>query len=249
MTEKATHKESNEEKTPRKRNLPEKKKIDATTMPDEAGESIFAQLEKEVELGYREIDTTRGKVRIIHPTIEQESNLNDVRAKIKGKLTKDEDFLFEEELRRFLEKRGVWTEEDDKEGDRIIQRISNLYADIMIEKGQKKPNKKRIDKITEERNGLIDERNKWLEKRSKYFGNTIEYRIDEHMIVNKLAMCVTDTEGNKIWENVEVLNKERDRIFINAVLNEAMFFWAGWMPDFFERLQEEESGGTDTKSA
>jgi hypothetical protein len=88
----------------------------------------------------------------------------------------------------------------------------------------------------------------WLEKRSKLFKNALEYRVDEYVTALKLIACVTDADNVKIWNHIDDLSNEIDRAFLNKILTEALYFWAGWTPDFFERLPGEITGANDTPS-
>jgi hypothetical protein len=210
-------------------------------------EAIIKRLEVEMQRGYREVEIeNRGKIRIHFPSMVEEMEISDLQAKMYNRLMQDEDMLSEDQIKAILIQRNMWNEEDDKELDRLNMRVANLSADILLSKGDKNPNAERISKLQKDRNSVIEERRTIINRKSAMFKNSIEARVEEHGLALRLSLCVKDPDGNRIWEDVDALGAESDRLFISQVMMQALYFWNAWSPDFFEDSLETAFGNENT---
>lgn len=220
----------------------------------EVNENLDKKIESELVLGYREFnvedytkfkDTTIKFVRIYKPTIGQETELDSFYARKYAEHLRDGTLMTRKEMEVNLTNRGIDVEALDTEIENCDKKIASIIEKIMAIKSDtsavkdKKFNEKvkeKIDVLAKEREVLKIERSqKWSERENLFIG-TIESLSDQERILKKLVMCIKLESGEPVWSEEGNLREERDTLFVRNLTNEALYYWIGITPNFFEDL-------------
>lgn len=207
-----------------------------------------ALLEEEISNGYREFDYNGRVGRIWQPAVGDDGESSLAYAQAYNAFLLSTNMATEEQLRVEYESRGMWSKEKDDMMDSLIDDMDAIDEQITNLNQKPKKSKKTKEAIVQL---LKDKREKMAEhdilrgQKQSLFSTSVEARALEVAIRAKLCCCVKDLEGNRIWEDLEALDQERDRDFLNVVLQKAIFFWGGLPDPFYESSQEAESGNTE----
>jgi hypothetical protein len=113
-------------------------------------------------------------------------------------------FLTEEDEKRILIERGLWSEEKEKELDQCKIDIDKLRT----EKPRYKFQSKHL-KVIESTIDTLDNKIKELEEvRGSMYSNTIEYQRLYRINVLLLSQSVRNLDGSKVWSSIEDLEKD-----------------------------------------
>lgn len=220
--------------------------------------------ETELVRGYRIFKLTETDLDTYHinyPTQEIEEEAATVKAKRYTELlrqTGDEAIPTRRELRVLMEQRGIWTEEDEQELEKLTKKIDKVRVNLEKIRYGKRPNlpaqKRQEDKLKE----LTRKAMKLTLERSAMDEHSIEGMSELRGTQLKVVRCVhvrerdkedneivekEDDNGKKIykthlvWNSVEELLADKRRGLIDKLLTEAYGFWAGGDPNFYESLQ------------
>lgn len=108
------------------------------------------------------------------------------------------------QMKKFLLDHGVWTEEQEKEEERIGKRIQELELEIY----RGNPNKKKIS-LKEGRAKALEikeERSKYMElimQRQSYESNTAESQADNARFDFLVSECTFNLDGTKVYNSYE----------------------------------------------
>lgn len=203
---------------------------------------------KEIRSQYRTItlDSFREKenvdIRIYQPTEKENSILADARAKVYSKLIRDEELLTIKEMLKVLKKRGIWGDEEDSKLENIQEECKDIEYKVNLMRKNEDADfselKKQWLKKKSEFNDLLAEKNSLL-------SNTIERLVDNEEIKLKLSLCVKFDDGTLVWDSVDALNDETDRVAMNKILNEALLFWSGLSQEIIDALPSIIFGGEE----
>ena len=224
------------------------------TVIEEAKETA-KDTEKESELirGYRifPLDGYKDKfldnvkqteIHIYHPKIGEDSEIDNFHSRTLSKLMKEGDLFTEEEMAESLNKRGIWTEAQIKELDKIVERIARISSKIISAKIEGTMNSPAVAKWKEERTELNQKRNKLDGLRSKYMNSTVEANATREQAKKKMQLCCRYASGARVWNSLEDLNGESDVQLVFKLLYQCMYYWSGIDQSFLGDFLEEAIG-------
>jgi hypothetical protein len=220
----------------------------------EVTESVEKEIESEIILGYKEFnveefnkfkDSGTKLIRIYKPTIGQEAELDSFYAKKYAEFLRDGTYMTRREMEVNLINRGIDIDKLTSSIDEIDAKIANVIEKVMAIKSDTsavkdvKFNEKikdKIDVLMKERELLKADRSKvWVERENLFVG-TIENLTENEKILKKLLLCVKYEDGTQVWKSEEEIRNESDILFVRNITNEAMYYWMGIAPSFFEDL-------------
>lgn len=220
----------------------EKDKVIEPRLGDSIPDSWTKKAESEMRSKYRTIvlDHFRGEEKVelhIHQlTSGDDSVATDAYTRVFNRLLRDPDFMMREQLSEVLEEKGVWgkKQEDKVEDVREDMHVIELKIAKMRQVGKVSPKtiKQYRDIWFEKRNQL----SKLLSKKSSFLSNSVEGRAEEEEIKAKLFLCVKLPNGNRIWDSIDELNNESDRVLVTRLVGECMLFWAGLTQEIIDEL-------------
>ena len=223
----------------------EKEKIEGI---DIVQEKDLKKAEQEIILGYKPItlDKFRGKenveIHIYHPTIGEDSTIADAYAESYNRFLLDPTsrLISRDKIVKLLESKKLWTQEDEK----AIEDLKNRMRDLMLKLSQLK-SKNLFNSATEARFRiqLADIRSQLTEIiaiKQRYLNQTIEGRAEEDSLKLKLVLCTRFTDGSRVWNSSDDLNKENDdeKINVMKIIEEAILFWSGVSQEVLDNLPE-----------
>lgn len=210
-------------------------------------------IEKEVETGkryYYSVNTKKNYI-IYQPEfgIEQES---DTAYSIKyNELLINTNLPTQKQMLDTLNKKGIWTEENEKEIKELNDKIYSIMSD-RISLQNKKGKEKKIAELKQQERETYEEIIKKTIHKSNILSNTIEglATIERHKY--KLIRCVKeidkDMNETPVWKSVNDLEKDINKDFIQEILNQSVIFWSGVDDRFLELYAEQQSGESDGES-
>jgi len=231
----------------------EKSREDLTKEADDKAEEAIIELT--LVNGYKPFPLTQRykprkhtELHIHHPTIGEEADIDDYHSKTMARLVKDKECITESEMMKILEERGIWNRAEDKELDRINDRLSTVSTRIigLLDLELTDEVKEKLDALRKERDELTEKRDDALRKKQKYLSSTIESASQRELIKKKIQLCVKYPDGSKVWNSLEELNSEEDKTLVYDLIYKCMIFWAGISSRFLEKYLGEISGVQDT---
>jgi len=160
----------------------------------------------------------------------------------RNRLMKDSDMLTYEEQMRYLEERGLWDDEKEKDLLDLRNKAREMQEDRekLLSKLQSAKTKETKEKYKKEEMELVklfqDVYIKYAELTNlnlQYFQDTIEMQAQTAQRKGHIVSCVcVDKEEDKqynpdsrIWDSVETLEKDLNKENLEAILNECTMFW------------------------
>lgn len=238
---------SKEEKAKEEQELASKEDVDEILNEDDKSSELdeakaeFGILSDYLEREYSGI----GKVRIYHPTLDIDSEVENLYIKEFNKLLMNEDFPTQNKMERVLKEKGIWTQEDENQIEKVMERITDLqveYAQLRrkIQENSGKVTKTVINKM-KKLSEQISEKNIELAtlslKKSSLFEGTVENRAQRKALLYKFVKCVKRENGEQVWENLEELGKANGNL-VKPMVTDAMKFWRGVDSPLLEGLQD-----------
>ncbi len=174
-----------------------------------------------------------GNIVLRFPNIDEEQKAEIVYSKEFTKLL-DSDLKTEAEMEEIIEKRGIWTDAQKKEVERINKEIAKCQERLVKTEDEKKQQAER-EKIIE----LISESANLLGKREALLDNTIE-RIAERAKTYYLIYLIATYEetGERVWKTYDEFVKfgEEHRDKMLQILVEWKALTSGIPSVFLEQL-------------
>lgn len=228
---------------------------------DTKADRVLAELQKEIKDGFREVVLSHFygqenvKVRICHPTIDDELSIADRKSKIFNKLLKAGELLTRKQMLAKIEKEGIWTKEDDNNVESKRDHLRNIEVQIIQLKSIVNPLEKQIKQIEEldkEYNDTKIELLSMINDRESYLEHTVENKAQFEADLYKVILCTKFEDGKRVWETEDALTKD-DKNRENAqIVREAMYFYNGvsqealmLLPGDYVREQSQEVSETD----
>ena len=180
-------------------------------------------------------------------------------------LMKNPDMLTYEEQMRILEERGLWDDEREKELFDLRNKAREMQEDRnkILSKLQESKSKETIAKYKKEEEKLVkifqETYIKYFELTNlnlQYFQDTIEMQAQTAQRKGWIVSCVCFNKNdgeynpdNRIWENVEALEKDLKIENLESLINECTMFWefSGTGSDSF--FAESPEGSTSDSSS
>jgi len=209
--------------------------------PAEAVDSDrMAMFQAELQRGYREFDIRGRKGRIHFPTVGDEEEIANAYSQAYNIIVGNKAMKTIAELEEIYNERGLWTEETDKELEKLEEDIEDFKMQItdlsLDEKLSDEDKAKEASRLFEAQKKKVLALSRLQTKKLDLFGTSIESRARESSIKAKMVCCVKSEDGERIWPTLEALSEETDRIFYDLVMKKAMLFWGGLPEDFLGEL-------------
>jgi hypothetical protein len=219
----------------------------------------LGRLQEDILKGYRVITTTKGKFVIKFPTVIDDEEIDSICSRKYNELLADGMWLTEEETIEHLDRRKVYSRKDEER----LKELEELYEDISIRvnsertKDTKKIVLEKLRDLEERRTNIKSEYDKLIAKRQKYMGSTIESKIEELKLREKLVRCIYDTKeesgeekiGERLWKSAEDLTEPGLKPFVIEVFNIAQYYWAGVDPSLLTEPPSRKSKGETKKTS
>lgn len=190
-------------------------------------------------------------LRVYYASPGVESSVNETYARVYGRLLHDENMLPEAQLVDMMIKRGTWPADGDDRIEKLQERISNLQALIYIN-GNNGMTPTELKQKTDQYEEVEKELKNLRNKRLAFTSSSIEMRANEMKIKDQIWQCVKEKVGEDewkpVWNSLEEIDNETNRVLLYRVMNECISFWQGVPTDFLEDLPEVPDGEEDTPS-
>lgn len=210
--------------------------IDESILEDISPELENAEAESGIMRDYLEKKyPIIGKVRIYHPTLDVDSEVELCYVSEFNRLMLESSFPTIRKMEKILEDKGEWTQEDEDKIENITNSITNnrlTIAQIREEfKGttNKKTSKSLLNKfknLSSKINDSYVELASLSLKKSSLFEGTIERRAERKALILKLVRCVKRENGKMVWNSVEELGSFNGEI-AKSLITDAIRFWKG----------------------
>ncbi len=235
--------------------MPEAKTRDEKIEPrlgDEIPKDWIKKAEKEIKSKYREVildefrDKKDVKIHIFQTTSGVDGKSTDAYARAFNRLIDDPTLKTKKQMENLLSSRGIWGEDQDKQIENLRDNMRDVELDVAGLRKRKKYNKASMNRL---RKTWIDNRSKiteLLSEKTTFLANTVEGRAEEEEVKVKLFLCVKHPDGTLVWNTLEELNDETDKISVVRLVNEAMLFWAGLTQEIIDYLPAEIFGREET---
>jgi hypothetical protein len=217
-------------------------------------EEKLLNLQKDILRGYRSFETTKGKIVVKFPGVIDDEETELECSKLYNRLLQDDEMMTETEIIERLEKRGVWSKDKENLMNKTMEDFRDINIDLSSEKLKDYPDMKKILKLIDRSDKLEKQYDELSEQKGKHVQNSIETRVEELRLRNKLLRCVyklksekTDEPGERYWNNLDQLKNE-PKSFVFEVFRFANNYWNGVDPSFLDLAPSvEEPEGADAK--
>lgn len=212
----------------------EEDKIDEEVITEEIEDLEEAKAQTGIILDYIDKEyPTIGEVRIYHPTLNVESEVEMVYIEEFNKLLMDSDLPTIRKLEKILQEKGYWTEEDDKEIEDIITLMTNRQIDVAQIRRQLKKTKtnqtkliNKFKKLTQEIYIIQTDLALATARKSSLFESTIEKRAERMGLLFKITRCVKRLDGSYVWNTIDELGNDNSQT-VKPLIFDAIKFWRG----------------------
>lgn len=192
------------------------------------------RLETEIKTGYRIFMYNNKEFHICFPSVKDDELLSRAKAKVTSDVLKDKDICLKEEISKMLTERGIWDETKERRERELRERYSKCLGDIYLERSKMEPNAERLTELHQEKMSLDIDIALLTETKSFFMSSTAESRVEELMLKHKLALCLKNADGTRIWNSIDEFEACTDKAFINTISTEAIYFWAGLDQSMFD---------------
>lgn len=196
-------------------------------------------------------------IRVYFPSPKDDSEISMVQSKMWGKLIREEELQTEAEVLESLKKRKIWSDEKENRIKSLQQKTSKLSSKLTKIINDKDVNAD-ITQLTNDYEETEKELYSLIDIKSSYFSNSLESRINDVSMRERMWRCVKEVKKEKndageeketmtnLWNSYKELEDEKDRVLLMTVQAECMTFWQGVPSDFLDELREVQTGETDT---
>lgn len=232
--------------------MPEAKTRDEKIEPrlgDEIPKDWIKKAEKEIKAKYREVilDEFRDKkdvrIHIFQTTSGVDGKSTDAYARAFNRLIDDPTLKTRKQMENLLSSRGIWGEDQEKQIESIRESMRDVELSVAKMRKNKKYNRATMNRL---RKSWMDSRSEitdLLSEKNAFLANTVEGRAEEEEVKVKLFLCVKNPDGTLVWNTIEELNDETDKVSVVRLVSEAMLFWAGLTQEIIDYLPTEIFGG------
>lgn len=205
-----------------------------------------SQAENELKQGYREISVDNFKghdevaIHIVHPTVGIDGQATDAYAEAYSQLISNPNckLLTKEQMLKVLKEKNIWTDKDDQEIEQFREGIKTIIFKVAEMRSQKKFNETTFEHLKKEFYKLRDKLSGKIAAQNEYLGNTIEGRAEEAQLKVKLVNCVKFSDDKPVWNTVEELNSEKEKVPTLDIIYEATLFWSGLSSEILSELPD-----------
>lgn len=200
---------------------------------DKVTNLYLEKLEQEIRNGYRIFSFRDKEYKIYLPKIKEDDLINRFKSQTTSKLLENKDIYMKDQLVRRLYEREVWNDEKEKEEKSLREQLGKVMADIMIERAKEFEDKDALKEFLAERINIEVKLSALTETKNHMISSSLENILNEAIHKYKMCLCVRDSEDNLLWDSMEVLDNETDKILSTNISEAAMYFWAGLDPSLF----------------
>jgi trans-2-enoyl-CoA reductase len=209
---------------------------------DEIPEEWTKRAESEIRAKSRTITLSefRGaknvEIVISHPTTGDDTQSTNIYSKAYNRFLRDPDFMTKSQMKRLLEERKLWGEEQEQVIDTCREDMRAIELQVAQLRVKKSYNKASVSRLRTQWFGLKNKIQTLVTERENYYSNTVEGRAEEEQLKSKLSLCVKFPDGKKVWNSIEELDNETDKTSIVATMNAAIIFWMGMTQEIIDEL-------------
>jgi O6-methylguanine-DNA--protein-cysteine methyltransferase len=188
--------------------------------------------------------------RVYFPAPGIEASVNQTYSKTYGRLLQDSDMLPEKQILENLTERGLWSAQKDKQITGLQERLARL-RNLIYTQGETGMTSDDMEKQADDDTRTEQELDELISEKMSFTSNSIETRANETKIKDQVWQCVKEVkEGQEtpVWNSLEAIDTEINRILLFRVINECVSFWQGAPSDFLGDLPETQNGQNDTPS-
>jgi len=209
---------------------------------DTIPESWLKEAESIVKQGYKPIRVKefRGKdeteLYIHNLNAGVEGLATDAYGRVFNRLIKEPDYMTKNQLEDVLKSKNIWGEKEEKLIEQYKEEMREIEFQVAKMRQKGKYNKDSMIRLREswtKHRGLVNE---LLSKKSSLLSNSVESRAEEEEVKVKLSHCVKYPDGTRVWNSIEELNQETDRLNLVKLLSEAIYFWSGLTQEIINDL-------------
>ena len=205
--------------------IKDKKKLAAEI--DKSTGALLERIETEIKTGYRITQYEGEDYRICLPSMKDDQELSIHKNRLAAKYLRDDSLMTQGEVLTMMEKRGTWDKSKAKEEDRLRKRLGDCLSDIYLERAKDEPDDARLDELHHERLSVELDISTVVKGKEFFLNSTMESKIEEEVLRMKLALCLRDAKGERVFKDLEDLENSDKKGLINTVSTEAIYFWAG----------------------
>lgn len=164
-------------------------------------------MKKELTVEFNDKEKTPLKIYVEKPNNEVVKGADRYKAKAWNECIMD-GIVTKSELSTVLKKRGIWSEDKEKEQEKITKEINELERKLYLECGKKKSKREEgkdiAIKIRKKRNDLRD----LISKKMAMEENTAEAIADNSRFDYIVAYCTFHSSGEKVYKDIEDYNSQ-----------------------------------------
>ena len=200
------------------------------------------QAEAELKNGYRvlTLDKFRNRenviIHIFHPNQGIDSEASEAYGRTYSKFIKDPDIMTKKQLLKVLEEKGVWGAEEDALVESAREDMREIEFQVAKMRKAGNFNKDRMNSLRSQWFEFKNKLHTLLVEQQMILANTVEGYAESSERLVKLSHCVKFADGTRVWENVEAINVESDRIALTTMAQEATMFWLGLTNEIINEL-------------
>ena len=184
----------------------------------------------ELKSGFREASILRNGelfiIRVFHPTVQDELNINNRYSSIFNKLMKTDGFMLNKEIENELRKRGVITTLDDAKMEQLQKSLKSIIENYNLIVSEGKTSKKKLDSLRKEYYELRDRLFDHNRKMNEHYVNSIESAAEQDSTFLKMCLCIKDVNNKSVWNSIDELYAEKDRALVSQCIQEGTMFWS-----------------------
>lgn len=231
----------------------EEKEEEVELVEEPSEEAALKEAEAQLLREYIEKEYPQyGKVKIYHPTIAVESELDLAFTNEFNKALKEnKEMPTYIQLEELLDERGSWTSEHEDKLESFRNIIQDDYVGIAKLRTDKTKHTKKlsnlnIKKFQDHLLKVSKDMSKLIACKSRLFDGTIESMVEKNILKLKMVRCVLDMDDKPKWSSVEELDKEYGAQLL-PLIRDCSKFWAGMSDPLFDESLSQAFGDYDTK--
>lgn len=183
----------------------------------------------EIKTGRRVFDTSKyGLLQIRFPKVEENRLADWEYSKVFQQAIMD-DIPTNKEMTKLIERKGLWTKEDDEKIEEINAEIQKQVTVL----GKMAEGSKNMEKIQEKINELRQEIFQMQQERQRWYNNTAESKAEESKMSFLIYKCTEFADsGKNVWSKYDDFKNEEDQEAVNTVVYQFITFINGLPADF-----------------
>lgn len=192
-------------------------------------------MSNKVEVVGKDIDGNEVTVYVVRPTSRQKQEAKMYSTKVFTECMKDPNIMMKAELYDYLNKKRIFTEEDEKYLEKLRKENEKNLSRLTNGKKIKKKDAREIcRKININRTIILGLENKV----SSYEEKTVEGMTDQAYIDYLFYSCLLNEEGEQVFESVDECKDGLDQNYVSEAFTKFLFMLNGVKEDWYNDLPE-----------